>query len=388
MEEKIKSKMGEKPLTYFDFEEKHEIENEAIKEKDLDFASSLKHLEYPSIGFDMQNQNGIKIDFDDFTHDQLVQKILKLEHEKSSMKREIISHNYIKNTETKLSHLLPKYGKVNQMLKEKAKLQSEKIHKLKSDKKDSKQSKKKMKILLGLLAKKYLSEMNELNEKVQKMTEKIKEYEDQKSKIIQNYQRDYNVLNKPMDNEENHKKFLIEKILELRSLLRAKDEEFQNCSEEKSELFEKVQELTEKAREHEQQKSNIIQNCQKDFNDLNGSLDNEENHKKFLIEKILELQSLLRTKNEQIQTCLTEKSDLNEKVQILTEKVKQHEDQNSRFIQNYQKNNDILNEPTKYGESHKKFLMEKIFELQSLIRAENTSIFNFNPFLINRSQNL
>ena len=117
-------------------------------------------------------------------------------------------------------------------------------------------------------------------------------------------------------------------------------------------------------------------------------MDNEENHKKFLIEKILELQSLLRTKNEQIQTCLTEKSDLNEKVQMLTEKVKHYEEQNSRFIQNYRKNNDILNEPIKYGESHKKFLMEKIFELQSLIRAENTSIFNFNPFLINRSQNL
>ena len=116
---------------------------------------------------------------------------------------------------------------------------------------------------------------------------------------------------------KDQKKCLVKKNLELQFLLRAKNIQFENCLAEKSELKNKIEKLTDK--------------------------DNTDNQKKFLLERILNMQPLLRandhvefwkTTNEELQKFFEEKSQTGRKINNLTEK--EFEELKSRIIQIYQ----------------------------------------------------
>ena len=140
-------------------------------------------------------QNAIKTNgFDIFTRDQLIHLVKHLEKDKIFFKRE------------------------NKKSKEENLQLSKKVKILKNDKKEFKRSERKLKMLVSMIAEQHLdvkSEFVEKNQihvsKIQTLTEKVKKLEEQNALLVPNKQ------------ERIHKNFLIEKILELQSILRAKN---------------------------------------------------------------------------------------------------------------------------------------------------------------------
>ena len=149
---------------------------------------------------------------------------------------------------------------------------------------------------------------------------------------------------------------MVKKNLELQFLLRAKNIQFENCLAEKSELKNKIEKLTDK--------------------------DNTDNQKKFLLERILNMQPLLRANdhsefwkatNEELQKFFEEKSQTGRKIHNLTEK--EFEELKSRIIQIYQ--NDLAT-TLQDEDNEKKFCIGNNKDQQLLVNRKRKNEFQID----------